>query len=300
MTIDVTAPRLPGAEAAHLSAVTPAEDARTIMINQISWGAVLAGIVMTLVVQLVLTMLGGGIGILTVDPASGGTPGAGTFTVLAGLWWVASGITSSAIGGYAAGRLSGRPKESTAAWHGVAAWAGSTLVVIYLLTTAVAGVVGGVFTAIGGVAQTAAQVAGPALASANPLTAIEDEVRVAAGGDDPAALRDAAVAGIRAVMTADEAGAATAREEAAAALARARSIPIEQARTEVAGYEAEYRAAVAEAAEVAEAAANTAGLAALFAAIGLVLGGVAAAIGGRSGVVTPTVTAGMTTRRVFV
>ena len=32
-------------DAPHMSPVTPAEDARTIMINQISWGAVLAGVV---------------------------------------------------------------------------------------------------------------------------------------------------------------------------------------------------------------------------------------------------------------
>ena len=31
-------------DAAHMSPVTPAEDARTVMLNRISWGAVLAGV----------------------------------------------------------------------------------------------------------------------------------------------------------------------------------------------------------------------------------------------------------------
>jgi hypothetical protein len=49
MTHQPVTPRARGdSDAPHLSPVTPAEDARTILINQISWGAVLAGIVMAL------------------------------------------------------------------------------------------------------------------------------------------------------------------------------------------------------------------------------------------------------------
>jgi hypothetical protein len=36
-------------DTSHMSPVTPAEDARTIMTNKISWGAVLAGVVVTLI-----------------------------------------------------------------------------------------------------------------------------------------------------------------------------------------------------------------------------------------------------------
>jgi len=46
-------------------------------------------------------------------------------------------------GGYAAGRLAGKPKESTAAWHGLTAWALTALVIFYLLTTTVGGLLGG-------------------------------------------------------------------------------------------------------------------------------------------------------------
>jgi hypothetical protein len=58
-------------DAPHMSPVTPAEDARTILINQISWGAVLAGVVVALVTQLILNMLGIGIGAATLDPGAG-------------------------------------------------------------------------------------------------------------------------------------------------------------------------------------------------------------------------------------
>jgi hypothetical protein len=74
-----------------MSPVTPAEDARTIMLNRVSWGAVLAGIVTALVTQLILNMLGIGIGVATLDPAGGDNPQASTFSIAAGIWWTVSG-----------------------------------------------------------------------------------------------------------------------------------------------------------------------------------------------------------------
>ena len=104
-------------DAPHLSPATPAEDQRTILLNEIAWGAVLAGVVVALVTQLLLNMLGLGIGIATLDPGTGDNPSATSLSIGAGIWWTLSGILASLAGGYAAGRLSGRPKESTAAWH---------------------------------------------------------------------------------------------------------------------------------------------------------------------------------------
>lgn len=91
-------------DAPHVSPVTPAEGARTIMINRVSWGAVLAGVVVALVAQLILNMLGIGIGAATLDPATGDNPSAASFSIGAGIWWTLSGILASLAGGYAAGR----------------------------------------------------------------------------------------------------------------------------------------------------------------------------------------------------
>ena len=60
----------------------------------------------------------------------------------AGIWWTVSGIIASLVGGYVAGRLSGKPKPSTTSWHGLIAWAVTTLLVFYLLTSAIGGLVG--------------------------------------------------------------------------------------------------------------------------------------------------------------
>jgi hypothetical protein len=291
-------------DAPHLSPATPAEDARTIMLNRISWGAVLAGVVVALVTQLILNMIGVGIGAATLDPATGDNPEASTFSIGAAIWWTLSGIIAAFVGGYAAGRLAGKPKESTAGWHGLTSWALTTLLVFYLLTTTVGSLIGGVFSTIssaagglGRTAATAAQAAAPALAQANdPLAGIEQSVREATGGNDPAALRDAAVAAVRAAVTGNPEQAEQARERAAQAISRAQNIPIEQARAQVQQYQQQYRQGVdqakQQAARAADAAADAVSTGALFGAIALMLGAVASWFGGRAGTIDPTLTSG--------
>jgi len=295
-------------DAPHMSPVTPAEDARTIMLNRISWGAVLAGVVVALVTQIVLNLLGIGIGAATLDPAGGAgdNPSASTFSIGAGIWFAVSGILASLAGGYAAGRLSGKPKESTASWHGLTTWALTTLVVFYLLTSAVGGILGGAYRTltgalgnvaqtVGSTAQTAAQVAAPSLSGAtDPFSSIEQSVRGTTGGNDPAALRDAAVAAVRSAVTGNPRQAQDARERAAQAIARAQNIPVEQARTQVQQYEQQYRQGVdqakQQATQAADAAAKGVSRGALFGALGLLLGAIASWFGGRMGAVEPTVT----------
>jgi hypothetical protein len=289
-------------DAPHLSPTTPAEDARTVLLNEVSWAAVFAGVVVALVTQLLLNMLGLGIGVATLDPGTGDNPSASALSIGAGLWWTLSGVLASLAGGYAAGRLSGRPKEATAAWHGLTAWAFTTLVIFYLLSSAVGGVLGGVYNTVSGAlgglgrtAATAASTAAPALSqAADPFAAIERSVREASGGNDPAALRDAAVTAVRGMLTGDQAQAQEARERAAQAVARARNVPIEQAREQVAGYEQQYRRTVDEArrqaTEAADAAASVVSRGALFGFFALALGAVAAWFGGRAGAVYPTLT----------
>jgi len=84
------------------SIVTPAEDMRTMMLHSVSWGAVFAGAAFALVSQVILNMIGLGIGLSTVDPAGNGTPTAGSLSTGAGIWFVVSGILASAAGGYLA------------------------------------------------------------------------------------------------------------------------------------------------------------------------------------------------------
>jgi hypothetical protein len=290
----------------HVTPVTPDEDWRTVLINRISWGAVLAGVALALVTQLILNLLGLGIGASTFDPASSSNPSASTFSMGAGLWWLVSGIISALVGGYTAGRLAGQPKESSGGWHGLTAWALATLITIALLTTTLGAIAGGAFATIasvaggatqtiGSAAQTAVQAAAPGVyQAADPWASIERSVRDASGGSDPAALRDAAVSAVRAAITGDPAQAKDARERAAQAIAKAQGISPDQARAQVAQYEQQYRQTVAQMKQQATAAAQTAATAvsraALLSSLALVLGALAAWFAGRRGAVDPTIT----------
>ena len=61
------------------------------MLHSVSWGAVFAGAVASLITQVILNMLGLGIGLSTVDPMGNGTPEASSLGIGAGLWFVVSG-----------------------------------------------------------------------------------------------------------------------------------------------------------------------------------------------------------------
>jgi hypothetical protein len=301
MTTQAMPPRPGNGTAERL---TTEDEVRTLLFNRVSWGAVLAGVVVALVTQLILNLIGIGIGAASVDATSGANPSGSTFSMAAGIWWALSGILAALAGGYTAARLSGQPTETSGPWHGLTAWALTTLVVFYLLSTSVGAIVGGAFRTLGTVAggaaqtlgssaQTAAQAVAPTLAqSADPFASIDQSIRSASGGTDPAAMRDAATAAVRAALTSDPAGQAAARDRAIQALAKAQNIPVEQAQSQVAQYEQQYRQTVDEAkrktAAAADATASTVSRGALFGALALVLGALAGWFGGRMGALDPS------------
>lgn len=269
------------------------EQVDAMLLNRVSWGAIFAGVVVALVVQVLLTMLGVGIGAATIDPGTGDSPAASTFSIVAGIWYVISGIIAAFVGGYVAARMSGKTDATTGALHGLTAWAFATLVVIYLLSSGAGAIVGGAFSGltnvVGGLSQTVTQTAGQVAEDVNPLDMIENQV--SATGADPEALNAAAVNAIRALVTGDEAEADQARQQAAEALAAARGIPVDQATEQVQQIEERYQQAVervqnraTQAADAAAAAVSTASIAAF---IALVLGAIAGWLGGRSGVIHP-------------
>jgi hypothetical protein len=269
-------------DAPHVSPVTPAEDARSIMLNRVTWGAIFAGVVISLVVQLLLNLLGIGVGASTLDPGSGDNPAASTFSIVAAIWWTLSGIIAALVGGYAAGRLSGQPKESTTAWHGLITWAVATLVIFYLLTSTIGTIVGGTFNqisrAIGGVAQTAATVAD----DANPFAAIQQQITEGGGGSG-------VVDAVRSALT-GEGDPEQLQEQAAQAIAEEQGIPIEEARAQVEEYATQFEQAADTAGEAADTAANAVTTGALVGFVALLLGAIAAWFGGWMGAVGPTVT----------
>jgi hypothetical protein len=153
-------------------------------------------------------------------------------------------LVAISLGGYPERHL-----KSTTAYHGLIAWAVSTLTVVYLLSSAASGLIGGALStassavggagkAMGGSGQTAVQTAAPSLNSmSDPMAAIEKKVRSASGGQDLAALREAAAAAVCAALSGDPGQQAAATDKAADALAKAQSIPQEQAKAQVEQYQ---------------------------------------------------------------
>ena len=143
-------------------------------VRRISWGAVLAGAVLALVIQLALSLLGLGIGLGTVDPLEEQNPMAG-IGIGAAIWWVVSTLVSLYIGSSVAARLAGMPRRTDGLLHGLLTWSVVTLLTFYLLSTAVGRIIGGVT----GVAGRALSAAGGGIAAVAPQAAdaVRDELQ---------------------------------------------------------------------------------------------------------------------------
>lgn len=120
------------------SGVTPRRSGRVRWIKGIGWTSVFAGVVVALGVQALLSMLGTGVGMSTIDPLRvNDTPSAAAFSIGAGLWWVVSSFIALVAGGWVAAQFSGYLRHVDGILHGMLVWALTTLITIYLLGSAI-------------------------------------------------------------------------------------------------------------------------------------------------------------------
>jgi len=134
----------------------PADDARFAKtVTRVSWGAIFAGVVIAIAVQLVLGILGTGIGLSLVDPVEGTTPGAAGFGIGAGIYWLITTVIALGAGCYAAARVAGVHDRFDGLVHGLVVWGVTLILTLYLLTSAVGGIIGGAFRTVGSVASAA-------------------------------------------------------------------------------------------------------------------------------------------------
>src|SRR5436190_20835029 len=93
-----------------------------------TWSAVAAGVLTSLVLQLLFSMLGLGVGLLVVDvPTVNAAPAAVGWPAFA--WWSLIGIISAFVGGAVAAALSPDDTKIGRIGHSLAAWAIATLIV---------------------------------------------------------------------------------------------------------------------------------------------------------------------------
>src|SRR5918993_3597388 len=80
--------------------------------RRVSWGAILTGVVVALATQVLLTMLGAGIGLAGIEATRvGDNPSGSGMGIGAAVWWALSGIIAALLGGRAAARLAGVPSR---------------------------------------------------------------------------------------------------------------------------------------------------------------------------------------------
>ncbi|MFL9932229.1 hypothetical protein P0D88_24025 [Paraburkholderia sp. RL18-103-BIB-C] len=116
---------------------------------RVSWGAIFAGVILSLIVYLVFSVLGTAIGATLLSPLSQPDP-MRAFGFGSGVWMIVTTVVAVFTGSYLAGRCA-----PVLGWlHGVLAWAVMILFVVY----GIASLVGGAVSVAGSVATAGATV----------------------------------------------------------------------------------------------------------------------------------------------
>jgi MFS family permease len=128
---------------------------------RISWGAVIAGVILSLIVYLIMSVLGTAIGASLLAPMSQPNPGR-VFGFGSGVWVIVTTVLAVFVGSYFAGRCA-----PVLGWlHGLLAWAVMTLLLLYGMTS----IIGGAVSVAGNVAVATANVGAAASGQGNQVT----------------------------------------------------------------------------------------------------------------------------------
>lgn len=266
------------------------DDMHTGILNRIAWGAILAGVAAALVTQLLLNMLGVGLGAAALDIGRGADNSGTAFSIGAGLWWVIAGVIAAGIGGLTAGRLAGAAHKGTASWHGLVTWCVTTLVVVYLLSSAVGGILGGAFNVLGSVANGAGRAAASTASGVASVTdgdAIGRQAKQLIDPNGAQTVQDDVTSYLKASVSGDQAEARAAKARAVNGLARTAGVSPEEAQVRIDRAEANarqrYEVAKTKATNAADSARAGVATASILGFIALLLGAVAGWFGGALG-----------------
>jgi len=118
--------------------------------KRIAWASIFAGLLVALGIQMLLSLLGIGIGMGAINPLRDRNPLEG-LGMGALLWWGITFLLALFAGGWVSGRLSRTGNRFETMVHGILTWVMFVLVNVYILTSAV----GSVLNATGNVAGSA-------------------------------------------------------------------------------------------------------------------------------------------------
>ncbi len=157
--------------------------------SAVSWASVLAGAAAAAALSLILLVLGTGLGLAAMSPWSGEGAQAQTLGVTGIVWLALTQLAASGLGGYLAGRLRTRWRDThvdevhfrdTA--HGLLSWAVATLFTAALLGATISGILGAGVKAASTVAGGTVAAAGAAGAGAMSGTGRDGSASAMMGG----------------------------------------------------------------------------------------------------------------------
>lgn len=127
--------------------------------NSVSWGAIIAGAVCALALQIVFALLTAGMGLSSASEGEGVSWGAGIFFAI-------TAIASMFAGGSIAGRLAGHSTLPTATLHGIVVWALVMIGVVWMGVSVTGAALRGATQVVQTTGSTVASVAGGAAGAA--------------------------------------------------------------------------------------------------------------------------------------
>ncbi len=113
------------------------------VLGRVDWGAILLAVVVGLGVTLLLVAMGIAVGALVADDAGGRV-----ITAAVGGWTVLSALLGTLVGTFVGGRFARSRLPGSAVYHGLGAWALTTVVTVWLGVTGVVGLLGSALRAV--------------------------------------------------------------------------------------------------------------------------------------------------------
>ena len=237
----------------------------TAVVRRISWSAIIAGVLLAVMAQILMNILGLAISAAALDPDAPRNAIGPTFSTGAVVWMGVSTMLSLFIGGYVASRLSGNSNRGDAMLHGLIVWALSTLLSFLMLWITASSIVSGV----SGLLSEGVSLIGSNIEDVVPQVAValdtqtsvfdainEQAARTGVEANAPANTQLMFAMSNLLRMSADTPEAEEARNTAVSLMMSQTGMSDAEARNQVTAWENQYRQAVAEAQRLGEEAAE--------------------------------------------
>ena len=127
--------------------INPPQDNRDCKIlSQVSWRAILSGLVIGLVAEILLNLLGVGFGLTAFNTH---TDILTKMNAVSLVWFVIVGVIAMFLSGWFTGRLGALQTEINGALHGLMTWASITLIIFMLMASTAGSIIGGSVNLLG-------------------------------------------------------------------------------------------------------------------------------------------------------